>query len=651
METHLPPKSRFTRRGLALGEPETGQEIELDLFAGSMHYFRVARADWRRCLTAMRQLGLRIVSTYVPWGTHETGAGKFDWSDELDLGAFLDLVGELGMYAIVRPGPHINAELTFFGYPERILRDERMLARSARDTPVWLPAPPRMFPVPSYASKKFRSEVERWYRAVGKIVAPRLTPAGPVVAVQVDNEAQMFFRVGAYDHDYHLDAIAWWHELYPKAGAPPRAWDPDDAELCVRWVEFKDDYVARSLAWMAAALDAAGLGSVATFHNFPPSDPTLVNVPRAERAIGGVIGQDFYHNAHDAETYRRRALYLVGTAQPLPFAPEVGVGGPLWLLPMTAADQKNVTLGLLAAGIRAFNLYMVVDRDRWYGAPITIEGETREPGPWIRRLLTLLGELEWTRLRRRVPVALILSRADTRFATASSFADPLTPVIGEFLRLGPAGAAELARDSAAAEQRRWFTATEKALALAQVPYEIVDEECSVAQFARYRALVMPTIDRVDRACWLRLRDVADKGVQIVIGPGKPSCDQYGRDLGDDAALPKRAGLMRPASLTDTDSLAADLEAVAGELSALWTVDDQHAIDCSVFADKRGVERVCFVANRGAAAVTAKLLVPAGTGLLDALVDGETGIALSADSGDVIEIPLAPYQVRMLAISA
>src|SRR5439155_11817396 len=32
-------------------------------------------------------------------------------------------------------------------------------------------------------------------------IAPYLAPGGPVVAIGVDNEAQMFFRLGAYDHD------------------------------------------------------------------------------------------------------------------------------------------------------------------------------------------------------------------------------------------------------------------------------------------------------------------------------------------------------------------------------------------------------------------------------------------------------------------
>ncbi len=660
MEQHL--RAVITQRGLtihgradsavekpAAATPPPGSERsarEIDLISGEMHYFRIARRDWRRCLGAMRKLGLRIVSTYVPWGVHETPSGTFDFSGDLDLGAFLDEVARADMFAIVRPGPHINAELTFFGFPERILRDEEMLARSARDTPVWMPAPPRMFPVPSYASDAFQREVAGWFARVADIVTPRLAPDGPVVAVQADNEMQMFFRVGAYDHDYHPDAVAWWREFAPDLGEPPRAWDPDDAERCVAWVRFKEEYAASSLAWVARALRSRGLAGVPMVHNLPPTDPSHANLPRASAALEGVVGLDFYHRASDYTAYRRRALYLAGTAEKLPFAPELGVGGPLWLLPMSPEDQESVTLGLLAAGLRAFNLFMTVDRERYYGAPIAVDGSTRPPAPWLKKLLALLERTEWTRLRREAPVAILLSRADTRFVTASSFADPLTPVIGEFLRLGPAGAAELSRDLAATEQRRWFAAVEIALALAQVPYEIVDEECSVERLARYRAVVLPTIDRVDRAAWKRLQEVAKGKTRVICGPGRPTRDEYDRPLAEDEKLPSRAGLIREESRTDLPSLAADLEQVAGELPNVWVTVNSAPVDCSVFADPEGNPRLCFVGNREAEPCRAQLAVPAQIQLDDPF----TSSAITPNRAGIAEIPLAPHQVRVFEIS-
>ncbi len=161
-----------------------------------------------------------------------------------------------------------------------------------------MPAPPHMFPVPSYASAAFRAAAEGWLRAFGEQVGAAAVPGRPGRRVQVDNEAQMFFRLGAYDHDYHPDALAWWREHAGDVEAP-RAWDAADAARCVEWVRFKEVYTERALAWVRGALDQAGLDGLARYHNAPPSPPALVHLPAAARAVGGPAGLDFYHPARD----------------------------------------------------------------------------------------------------------------------------------------------------------------------------------------------------------------------------------------------------------------------------------------------------------------------------------------------------------------
>ena len=107
-------------------------------------------------------------------------------------------------------------------------------------------------------------------------VAPYLAPDGPVVAIGVDNEAQMFFRLGAYDFDYHPDALAWWRDVLDVD--PPRAWDRATADRCAAWVRFKDQYLARALGDFAGMLDAAGFAGLARFHNLPPTDAGLYDL-------------------------------------------------------------------------------------------------------------------------------------------------------------------------------------------------------------------------------------------------------------------------------------------------------------------------------------------------------------------------------------
>ena len=77
---------------------------------------------------------------------------------------------------------------------------------------------------------------------------------------------------------------------------------------------------------------------------------------------------------------------------------EVGVGFAAWLPPLDAGDdphrERDQLLSLLATGIRGFNLFMAVERDRYYGAAIDRTGRVEAHASWIRPLvaeLTLPG--------------------------------------------------------------------------------------------------------------------------------------------------------------------------------------------------------------------------------------------------------------------
>jgi beta-galactosidase len=626
-------RTSFDPGGLILGDGR-----RLDLFAAELHYWRVQPSAWGACLRAVKALGFEIVSTYVPWSVHERAPGRYDFGGGKDLGGFLDACQREGLFAIVKPGPHVNAELTGFGYPERVLADPDMQARTARGTPMWMPAPPRMFPVPSYAAPRFQAAASEWLAAVGAIVAPRRFPDGPVVAAQVDNEMQSFFRLGAFDGDYHEGALAWWREESGAAEAP-RGW-ADDLSGALAWVRFKERYGERALGWVAAAMEAGGFGGLARYHNAPPSEPHLTNLPRLGRGAGGPAGLDFYLTASAYHRVRRRALYLGGTGDPLPFAPEVGLGGPPWLPPMTAADQAAVTLGVLAGGARAMTFFMVVDRERWYGAPVGGDGALRPPAEWLRTLLATLRKVGWTGLRRRAPVALVLGRAESRAATATSLADPLTPVVTELLDLGPGGAAELGRDPAAVAHRRWFAALERALAAAAVPYDIVDEDAA-DRLAGYRAVLAPTIERIDRHLLATLRTLAAGGTTVVLGPGRPSRDELDRPL-DDASLPRPCGLLDAAALDDDDALIDAVLALAGELDADFIAEGQP-VDCSLFEDQSGVPRVLLVGNRDGSAGEARVALPAGVRL------GDPFGGAAPVRGGVATVALVPHGVRLFTV--
>ena len=391
----------FDDRGLILGASH-----RIPFYAGAMHYWRVDPARWGACLRAIHSLGLTIVETYVPWRVHEPARGELAWTGERDLSRFLDAARAAGLSVVLRPGPHVNAELTSFGIPDWVLADPECQARTSRGTPAWLPVPPRAFPIPSYASSAFQRHVRAWYGAVAEIVRPHLAPDGPVVAIGVDNEAQLFFRLGAYDLDYHPDALAWWDET--TGGIPaPRAWDPANAGVCAHWVLFKDEYIARALGDLAKMIDEVGLGGIARFHNLPPGHHGHYDLRWIQESIRGPVGIDAYTPRAQFPELRRRVAALVGEARPIPIAFEVGIGFLPWIPPLDADDdpmrERDHLLTLLAGGVRGFNLFMAVERDRYYGAAIDREGRVEAHAAWIRPLLATLAEVDWPSLRRTLP--------------------------------------------------------------------------------------------------------------------------------------------------------------------------------------------------------------------------------------------------------
>jgi beta-galactosidase len=579
------------------------------------------------------------------------------WDRERDLGRFLDAARAAGLAVVLRPGPHVNAELTSFGMPDHVLADPACQARNATGSPVWMPTPPRMWPVPSYASRVFRERVHAWYAAVAEVVRPHLAPDGPVVAIGIDNEAQMFFRLGAYDHDYHPDAVAAWRESSGLEGEPPRTWNPGDAARCISWVRWKDQYLAHALGAFGKALDEVGLGGIARFHNLPPGHHGLYDLRGLARAIGGPVGIDAYTRRDQFRELRQRAIAAVGNASPIPIAFEVGVGFFPWFPPLDDSDdpsrERDHLLTLLAAGIRGFNLFMAVERDRYYGAAIDRAGKLEPHAMWIGTLVATLAELDWPRLRRPAAIGVIDTRADARFGQATCAIDPMTPVLGELLGLGPGGGAELGSDPAAIACRRWQAAITRALDLARVPYTILDESASEAELASLRAVIVPTLDRLDRGLAHTLRAVAEhpgragagghRRAVVVIGPGTPTHDELGQPLGD--ALPRRVGRLKAGSLDDLPGLAADLAALAGEPSDAWQIERPDDVHAYGHADPGGTVRVVFVASDVAKPVSAVLFVDDATRALRDPFSHERIVVAQGRA----TVALAARGVRMLVV--
>jgi beta-galactosidase len=528
-------------------------------WSGAVHYFRAPRSAWRTQLAAAKALGLTLIETYVPWQVHELAPGRFDFGGEggrpdLDLGAFVDLAGELGLFVVIRPGPHINSEMTFFGLPERIVYDRACQARSPTQAPVYLGFPPRMFPVPSYASEAFFTEVDRWFAAVAEVLAPRIHPRGPVVLLQVDNEATYYFRDAAYDQDHHPDAIAQYRAFVAQrhaAGAelsrvhgaeeaaavePPIRFDvcgPDDggdARKLPRhldWARFREELITTAIRRMKRSMEQVGLGGVPTIHNLPLGEMSApVSLPALEGVVDAV-GLDYYHARREHEVIVRRTLYLVGSSR-LPLSPEMGAGAPFWFTPLAHEDSLHCMMTALAYGLRGMNLYMAVDRDRWYGAPVDAEGQAR---PGAEELATLLGAL--TRighhgLERVCKAAILVPREYLRLARASHTTGFASPLWLEATGQSPVFTASdepLGLD-VPVQQRFWslIEAASAALRRARVPFTLIDSECGADRLEGLACLVVPSYEFSAPERWSLVTGFAARGGLVAFGPTAPRRD-------------------------------------------------------------------------------------------------------------------------------
>jgi len=666
------PRISLCPRGLRLGDRE------IPLISGSVHYFRLDPREWLAALSAVQSTGIEIIDLYLPWGVHEQVDGTFDFGikdPRLDVVRFLRQVHDLGMYAIVRPGPHINAELTFFGIPERVIWNSDCQARSPRGKPVVLPVPPLAFPVPSYASEAFLEESDRWLGAVGEQLAPLVWPHGPIVLAQIDNEGALYFRDGVYDQDHHPDAVATYRGfLLRKYGSlekireilgdpaaeleklsPPTRLSGNSVFDLARHLdaaEAQEEIIARAFLRMKNTLALAGLRQVPTIHNLPfgegstPLDPVRVN------QVVDMVGLDYYHVASEttrAELARRTSDLRVraGARGYAPFACELGAGFPPFFPPITENDSAFTALTALAYGLRGFNVYMIVERDRWIGSPIDRHGRRRPFADFWERLVTALERLDFFSLHLEAAVHIVVPRNVRRLARALHAFGPIT--LAAFHVSG--GGAEQAcfeddfgtGSPFAIDAAEWLRKIEAALSAERIPFAVVAGDLVEHAVEHGKWTLVACAGGLEDEIRSSLRAASERGAAISIGPHLATRDAIYRPLTEPFSIPPPIGVPSLLHLDET----ALREAVVSAKRAL----DLPSIECSpdaafvsVHRDAVGTARVAFVLNPSLQSLRAELSLPGITRAVDALDGTEFRARVRS-----LEVPLPPQTVRMLEL--
>lgn len=630
------------------------------LYGAAVHYWRLDRDKWDGILQSVKDLGFTMISIYIPWEAHEIERGMFDFGKRdprTDIDAFLTLCEEKGFRIVVRPGPQINSELTWFGYPKRILADPELHALSAQGSKAILTQVPKPIPALSYASDKFFEETALWYDAICNIIARHAHPNGGVVAAQVDNEMAFFFGINAYSGDFSPASLARYRDfLIGKYGSlkalndahgtmyatvdevdPPRrfaATDKTHIPAYVDWVEYRERYLVDSMDRLAGMMRERGLEGIALFHNYPhPLGPggaasgftTPFNLPLLEEKLD-FVGFDIYSRKHLYNHVKTVASYVVGTSR-YPYIPEFIAGvWPWYLHPGESYDEEFVTKAALMQGIKGFSRYMLVERDRWLDSPIRRDGRLREKAGMFAAANRMLSEGRFGALRRESDTLLLANREYDRLEAASV----LVSFPGDFLET-PSTFSEYPNQMTVAEESfgfsraiqveksAWFTAFYDALYAAGSGYVLSDTALSPEHWASYRVLVVSTFEYLDGTTQSALADYARAGGVLVIGPDIPHLDSLMkpcRTMADALAgttspitggRSVRVGEGQVIVVSDLGQVSAAVRSALEATPVSRITKSEASLDVVVHRDTTDpARRVAFVCNPTDAAVSARI---------------------------------------------
>lgn len=678
MASDLKPSNTDDRVTLLRHGLRVGKRV-VPLLSGSVHYFRMARASWAPALRELAAMGATFVDTYVPWSIHEKSRGDYDFGDiepRLDVVAFIEEARRAGLYVIIRPGPHINAELTYFGIPERVIWDPDCQARSPGGSPVVLPILPLCFPVPSYASRAFYNEATLWLSAVAQRLAPSVYPNGPVVLAQVDNEGALYFRDGVYDQDHHPDALDQYRRFlrrkYKTLAALRGAYDNEDltfddivpkARLDAQtadglaphldWAEFQEALIESALYRFASVLRRGGLDGIPFFHNLPPGDAATPLDPLRLERVTDFVALDYYLRStpeSQREILRRTTEIAVRCdARHVPaFAAEVAAGFPPYFPALTEEDNAFVALCAVAYGIRALNIYMAVTRDRWIGGPIDARGNRRQSAAFWQKLFEALERTRFAELHLRTSVNIVVPRVLRRLVRVTHAFGPWSAAAFELSGHGVRGGS-LETDFGlgsppAIEAARFMEELQDCLERHRLPHRFVPEDLLESALRAGSWTVVVCAGGLETKTVELMARALMGGHPLTIGPRLPERTENFR--------PGRARIVPPNNPSVDVHLPCDpagiehvVSGAAARLDLFRHVASPRSIIATLHDDDHGTPRVLFLINSSTVDHQTEVSVPGVSGARDAL----SGMVIERD-GESFALRVPAHSVTMLELT-
>ncbi|KAI1379686.1 glycoside hydrolase family 35 protein [Hypoxylon crocopeplum] len=139
------------------------------VMSGEFHPWRLPVPSlWLDIFQKIKAMGFNCVSFYTNWALLEGKPGNFSADGVFAYDQFFEAATKAGVYLIARPGPYINAEVSFGGFPGWLQRVKGQLR-----TP----------------NENYLAATDNYAAQIGAIIArAQITKGGPVILYQPENE-------------------------------------------------------------------------------------------------------------------------------------------------------------------------------------------------------------------------------------------------------------------------------------------------------------------------------------------------------------------------------------------------------------------------------------------------------------------------------
>jgi len=337
------------------------------IFGGDLNYGRMRQSQWRDRFRKLRAAGMNTVTFYCAWIFHEPRRGEWCFEGNLDLGAFMDMAHDEGLFTIPRIGPFVHGEMRNGGLPQWLIDElgDRVRTNDAC----------------------YLEETGRWYERILPIILPRcVTRGGGAILIQLENELG---SAGSKGDDVHRGSeepaerarhILYYNGLLQKHG------------IDIPLIDINKDYPGKEELRL---VDTGGSYPVNCFGSdgeiCPVSHKWWQDHVRPKITIETIGGM--FVRYYDWPAYRNTDSFQ----------------GPL----IKPAILESVSFGHLAEGCSGINYFvlndsehpdegaerMIPERSYNFQAPLSVAGNTRESYRVLKRLGWFFRSFEQELLR------------------------------------------------------------------------------------------------------------------------------------------------------------------------------------------------------------------------------------------------------------